>query len=143
VTDSPKLTVLVLQEVAKLFAKLTEEQLTDLVEGRAVVEFRTPEVVIASRAPRRAAGAKPKTALDLDEVYRDIKGMTQEDAVEEYLKERDKELSLTALKELAAKIGPPVSAKGSSKAQLRKNIAAGTGGLHNRPASVLGSAWGR
>ena len=138
-TDSPKLAVLALNEVAKLLGKLTEEQLIDLAEGKAFVEFRSGDEAITSRVLKNAA-TKPK--IDLDEVIRDIKAMTAEDAVERYLLDRDKLISVTQMKELATMIGPPVSAKGT-KAQLRKNIAAGTAGVLNRPASAFGDGWVR
>jgi hypothetical protein len=139
VTDSPKLAALALNEIAKLLGKLTEEQLAQLAEGRAFVEFRSGDEVITSRAPKKPA-AKPK--IDLEEVVRAIKEMTEEDAVEKYLIERDKLISLAQMKELATMIGPPVSNKGT-KAQLRKNIAAGTAGVLNRPASAFSNAWAR
>jgi hypothetical protein len=143
VTGSPKLAVLALTEVAKLLGKLTEEQLADLVDGRGVIEFRTPEVTIQSRTPKRTAAPRtPKRELDLDEVLRDIQGMTGEDAVEDYLRQRDRELTGDLLRELAARIGPHISTKGT-KPTLRKNIAAGTAGLLNRPASVFGGGWER
>jgi hypothetical protein len=139
VTDAPGLAVLALKEIVKLLDKLTAEQLTDLVEGRAVVEFRSPEQSVSSSRPRKAP--PQKKPVDLDEVIREIQGMTEEDAVEDYLKQRDKQLTLDALKELAQRIGPPVSASGGTKAILRKNIAAGTAGLLNRPVSAFASAW--
>lgn len=144
-TGSPQLAVQALNEIAKLLGKLTEEQLTDLVKGQAVVEFRSPEVTITSRTPKRTSVAlrtKSKADVDLDEIVRMIRGMDEEDAVERYLQQRDKELTLPLLRELAEKIGPPVSSKGT-KAQLRKNIAAGTAGLLNRPASAFGESWDR
>jgi hypothetical protein len=139
VSGSPQLAVRALNEVAKLLAKLTEEQLTDLVEGRAIVEFRTPEATITSRPLKGGSGRRP---LDLDEALTAIKSMAEEDEVERYLLEHDKELSLPALRRLAEMIGPPVSSKGS-KAVVRKNIAAGTAGLINRPASVFNTGWDR
>jgi hypothetical protein len=141
VTDSAKLAVLALNEVAKLLGKLTEEQLADLAEGRGLIEFRTPEVTVQSRAPRRSPSSRtPKRAVDLDEVLRDIQQMTGEDAVEEYLRQRDRELSKDQLCDLAALVGPHVSTKGT-KPTLRKNIAAGSAGLLNRPASVFDGGW--
>lgn len=139
-TDSPKLAVLALNEIAKLLAKLSEQQLLDLVEGRALVEFRTPEVTVTSRPVKKATAARKP--LDLHEALAAIKGMTEEDEVERYLIEHDKELSLPAMRKLAEMIGPPVSSKGA-KPVLRKNIAAGTAGLINRPASAFNTGWDR
>jgi hypothetical protein len=142
-TGSPQLAIQVLNEIAKLLTKLDETQLADLVEGRAVVEFRTPEVTVASRAVKKAPATKaPKPELDLDEVIREIRSITEEYAVEAYLLKRDREISAELMKELAKKIGPPVSSRGT-KAQLRKNIAAGTAGLLDRPASVFSGSWDR
>lgn len=142
-TGSPQLAVQALNEVAKLLGKLTEEQLTELAEGNALIEFRTAEVTITSRQPGRTGTPKvAKRKVDLDEVLTEIKAMTEEDAVERYLIARDRELTVALLQELAEKIGPPVSTKGT-KAELRKNIAAGTAGLINRPASVFSGGWDR
>ena len=141
-TGSAQLAVQALNEVGKLLGKLTDEQLTDLVAGRAVVEFRTPELTIASRSPRKTAAPKPKPVVDLDEIIRDIKAIKTEDEVERYLAAQDRVISADAMRQLAARIGPPVSTKGT-KAQLRKNIAAGTAGLLNKPASVFSGQWDR
>jgi hypothetical protein len=144
VTGSPQLAVLALNEVGKLLGKLTEEQLTDLVNGRGVIEFRTPEVTVTSRpvrAPRKAAAPKATpAALDLDDLLRAIQDIPDEDGVESYLLERDRQIGRDVLVALAEKIGPPVSARGT-KGQLRKNIAAGTGGLRNRPAAIFSGGW--
>ena len=128
-----------LNEVAKLLSKLTEAQLTDLAEGRALIEFRSAETAVTSRAVKKTAQRKP-SAMDLDDVVRDIKALDHEDAVESYLVERDRQVNVSLLRELATRLGPHISTKGT-KAELRKNIAAGTAGLLNRPASAFGSAW--
>ncbi|WP_433077634.1 hypothetical protein ACQP1P_35055 [Dactylosporangium sp. CA-052675] len=167
-TQSPKLAALALNEIGRLLGALTEEQLAALAEGRAHVEFRGTDGTVAAlpTAPahanaddERAGGGQPagetaaaarakakptRSAVDLDAIIADIKGLTEEDAVERYLIGRDKELSLPLMRELADRIGSPVTSKGAkSKAQLRKNIAAGTAGLLNRPASVFSGSWDR
>ncbi|MET7400171.1 hypothetical protein ABZS66_42470 [Dactylosporangium sp. NPDC005572] len=143
-TDSPKLAALALNEIGKLLAKLTAEQLADLADGRAFVEFRSGETTVTSRTAGRTTTKAPKAEVDLDAMVAEIKAFTEEDAVERYLIEHDKELPLPKMRELAERIGPPVTTKGAkSKAQLRKNIAAGTGGLVNRPASVFSGTWDR
>jgi hypothetical protein len=145
VTGSPQLAVLALNKVAEVLGKLTEEQLTDLVNGRGVIEFRTPEVTItsrATRAPRTSAPkAPPAPALEVDEILQAVQALADEDAVERYLLDHDKQISLPTMTELARKIGPPVTAKGP-KYKLRKSIAAGTGGLRNRPAAIFSGGWG-
>jgi hypothetical protein len=143
VTQSPKLAALALNEIGRLLGALTEDQLTALAEGRAHVEFRDTDgtATALSPAPRPKS---PKQKLDLDEIIAEIKALTEEDAVDRYLQSRDKDLSLPQMRELADRIGPPVTSKGAkSKAQLRKNIAAGTAGLLNRPASVFSGTWDR
>jgi len=135
VTPSPKLAALALNEIGRLLGTLTGEQLEALAEGRAHVEFRDSTAAKPARA---------KPAADLDTIIADIRALTEEDAVERYLLARDKDLSLPLMRELADRIGPPVTSKGAkSKAQLRKNIAAGTAGLLNRPASVFSAGWDR
>nr|BFE55729.1 hypothetical protein GCM10020063_002550 [Dactylosporangium thailandense] len=162
-TQSPKLAALALNEIGRLLGGLTEEQLAALAEGRAHVEFRDTDGTVAAlrtapdranadgeraggetAAPARATAKATRSAVDLDAIIADIKALTEEDAVERYLIGRDKELSLPLMRELADRIGPPVTSKGAkSKAQLRKNIAAGTAGLLNRPASVFSGSWDR
>lgn len=140
-SDSPQLAALALNEIGKLLGKLTEEQLTELADGKAYVEFRSAATTVDSRAAARKPAKRP---VDLDGIIVAIKAFTEEDAVERYLIDRDKDLSLPLMRELADRIGPPVTSKGAkSKAQLRKNIAAGTAGLLNRPASVFGTSWDR
>jgi hypothetical protein len=137
------LAIQALNEVAKLLGKLTEEQLEALVKGEAVVEFRLMEDIVTSRPVKKAAPAKAaKVTVDLDALVTEIRALTEEDAVERLLIERDKQLTLPMMRTLAEKIGPPVSTKGD-KATIRKNIAAGTAGLLNRPASVFSGTWNR
>ncbi|WP_426505289.1 hypothetical protein ACPPVO_46785 [Dactylosporangium sp. McL0621] len=145
VAHSPKLAALALNEIGRLLGTLTEEQLEALADGRAHVEFRdTGGTTAAPTSPAPARGKPAKPAADLDAIIADIKALTEEDAVERYLIGRDKDLSLPLMRELADRIGPPVTSKGAkSKAQLRKNIAAGTAGLLNRPASVFSGSWDR
>jgi hypothetical protein len=141
VSDSPQLAALALNEIGKLLGKLTEAQLAELADGKAYVEFRSGDTTVDSRVTGRKPAKRP---VDLDEIIVAIKALTEEDAVERYLIDRDKDLSLPLMRELADRIGPPVTSKGAkSKAQLRKNIAAGTAGLLNRPASVFENSWGR
>lgn len=139
-TQSPRLAALALNEIGRLLGTLTEDQLIALAEGRARVEFQADAAVNAAVH----TAARPKPGVDLDAIVADIRACTAEDAVERLLIARDKELSLPLMRELADRIGPPVTAKGAkSKAQLRKNIAAGTAGLLNRPASVFSGGWER
>jgi hypothetical protein len=141
---SPRLAALALNEIGRLLGALTEEQLEALADGRARVEFRDADGPVPAAPPPPARGTSAKPAVDLDAIIADIKGLTEEDAVERYLTARDRDLSLPLMRELADRIGPPVTSKGAkSKAQLRKNIAAGTAGLLNRPASVFAGSWDR
>ncbi|WP_432839164.1 hypothetical protein [Dactylosporangium sp. CA-092794] len=147
-TPSPQLAALALNEIGRLLGTLTEDQLTALAEGRAQVEFRSADATVVAPSPAPAAPARAakvaKAPVDLDAIVAEIKAFTEEDAVERYLIGRDKDLPLPLLRELADRIGPPVTSKGAkSKAQLRKNIAAGTAGLLNRPASAFSGGWDR
>lgn len=130
-----------LQQVSKLLAKLTDEQLTELAEGRAVIEFRSKDefvtsVPVRATRPRAAAVAKPS----IDAMVVAIKEFTRTDEVLAYLESFGTNLKVADLKAIAVALGPTVSPRGT-KDELKRNIAEGTTGFRER-AAVMGG-WQR
>ena len=60
-------------------------------------------------------------------------------AVEEYLK--DRRFTVSVLKQVARALGPTVLATGRTKAEMRRDIVAGTVGYRSRTAAMSGGAW--
>jgi hypothetical protein len=130
-----QLTKLVLQQVSTLFDKLTEDQLADLAEGRAYLEFRSEETVVKAAKPRKTATAP---VFDVEGIAAEIRELSSSTEVKSYLDSKKfKKLELVAI---AVALGPTVSAKGSVP-QLVQNIVEGTVGFRERAAAIGG--WGR
>jgi hypothetical protein len=59
--------------------------------------------------------------------------------VENYLK--DRRFTVSVLKQIARALGPTVLATGRNKAEVRRDIVAGTAGFRSRSAAMSGGAW--
>jgi hypothetical protein len=141
-----KLAALAVQQIAKVLDKLTEDQLADLAEGRAHVEFRSQDAVISSSRTRSSSARGSRTApsrasVDIDGEVKAIKAMRTSAEVRAYLDANDKRLTLTVLKDLARALGPTVSATGSRKDVLKANIVEGTAGFRERSNAVFEGGW--
>lgn len=128
-----------LQHVSKLLAKLTDAQLTELAEGRAVIEFRSKDEFITSvPVPRTRSRAAAVAKPSIDAMVVAINEFTKTDEVVGYLDSF--KLSKADLQAIAVALGPTVSSKGTI-AELKRNIAEGTTGFRER-AAVMGG-WQR
>ena len=141
---SAKLAALALQQIAKVLDKLTEDQLTELAEGRAVVEFRSGGVTIGSGRARSSGAtpgrAAPKVDIDVEAIAGEIKVLTTSDEVRAYLD--GTKFKLAELKEIARALGPSVSATGRTMAIQKENIVDGTVGFREGATAVFPRGWG-
>jgi hypothetical protein len=143
-----KLAVLALQQIAKVLDRLTEEQLNELVEGRAVVEFRSQDAVVSSGRARASsttgsrAQAPAKADIDVSAAVEAIKAMNTSAEVSSYLDTNGRQFTADVLKAIARALGPTVSATGT-KAVLKNNIVTGTAGFRERSRAVFEEGWQR
>lgn len=138
-TQPAELAVLALKQVSTLLGKLTAEQLAQLADGSGQLVFRAGDTVVgAGRAARpRAAAAGVDVVAQTVEA---IKGCASSDEVEDYLRTHDRKLTVAVLREVAQRLGPTVAA-GKAKADIKRNIVAGTAGFRERSAAMSGGAW--
>jgi hypothetical protein len=129
-----------LTEIAlrRALATLSPEDLAAVAAGRARLEVRP----VAPRPPRRAP-ATPVPAhdhgVDVAAAVKRINALPTPAAVEDYLK--DRRFTVPVLKQIARELGPTVPATGRSKADVRRDIVAGTAGFRCRSAAMSGGAW--
>jgi hypothetical protein len=129
-----------LTEIAlrRALATLSPEDLAAVAAGRARLEVHH----LAPRPPRRPP-ATPVPArdhgVDVAAAVERINALPTPAAVEEYLK--DRRFTGSVLKQIARALGPTVLATGRNKAEVRRDIVAGTAGFRSRSAAMSGGAW--
>jgi hypothetical protein len=129
-----------LTEIAlrRVLATLSPEDLAAVAAGRARLEVRP----VAPRPPRRAP-ATPVPAhdhgVDVTAAVERINALPTPTDVEDYLK--DRRFTVSVLKQIARALGPTVLATGRNKAEVRRDIVAGTAGFRSRSAAMSGGAW--
>jgi hypothetical protein len=95
--------------------------------------------VCAAWGGREAATASVQSrGVDVAAVVADISALSSRDEVTAYLRARDRQLSVPALRQIARGLGPTVSAAARSKADLHRNIVEGTAGFRERSAAMAG-----
>lgn len=169
-TAPPSAVAAAMQRAITTLQQLSSTQLEDLAQGRAELVFRSaeesrPEGAVASErvmsgtddavehparhvhVPERHRGprARPRVHADADpEVVAAagaIRAMSTPAEVAAYLQENDRRFTTPRLREVARVLGPTVSATVRSKAELKRNIIAGTAGFRTRSAAMSGGAW--
>jgi hypothetical protein len=129
-----------LTEIAlrRALATLSPEDLAAVAAGRARLEVRP----VAPRPPRRAP-ATPVPAhdhgVDVAAAVERINALPTPADVENYLK--DRRFTVSVLKQIARALGPTVLATGRNKAEVLRDIVAGTAGFRSRSAAMSGGAW--
>jgi hypothetical protein len=122
----------------RALATLSPEDLAAVASGRARLEVRH----LAPRSPRRAP-TTPVPArdhgVDVTAAVERINALPTPGDVEAYLK--DRRFTVSVLKQIARALGPTVLATGRSKAEVRRDIVAGTAGFRSRSAAMSGGAW--
>lgn len=114
-----------------------------VVSGAPHPEGHTPE---PRQVPAPRARHTPATPLpvrdhgtDIDAMVARINQLSTPGAVDDYL--RDPAFILPVLKQVARALGPTVLSTGRSKAEVRRDIVAGTVGFRSRSTAMSGGAW--
>jgi hypothetical protein len=89
-------------------------------------------------APAQQAQQAQPARVDVAAAVADISALTSREQVTAYLRARDRELNVPALRQIARGLGPTVSAAAKSKADLHRNIVEGTAGFRERSAAMAG-----
>ena len=127
-------TAVALHRAATVLDSLTPVQLADLAAGRGRLVFQPA----ASRAPERQREPS-RVSIDVSAAVATITGLTSPTEVASYL--RRERFTTAALKAIARTLGPTVSAAARTKAELERDIVAGTAGFRTRSAAMSGGAW--
>jgi hypothetical protein len=117
---------------------LSPEDLAAVASGRARLEVRHLAPSPARRAPTTPVPARDH-GVDLAAAVERINVLPTPADVEDYLK--DRRFTVSVLKQIARALGPTVPATGRSKAEVRRDIVAGTAGFRCRSAAMSGGAW--
>ncbi|HEX6681604.1 MAG TPA: hypothetical protein VF062_02365 [Candidatus Limnocylindrales bacterium] len=130
---SAQLAKLALDQLSQILGKLTEDQLQDLAAGRGYFEFHTEEIIIKATKLRKAAAS---VGIDVEAVAKEIEAIGTSAGVTSYLDGRS--FKLTELKAIAVALGPTVSSKGRTLADMKYNIVEGVAGFRERSAAIGG-----
>lgn len=122
--------------VRRVLATLPAADLAAIADGRARLEVRPvdpPRPRPATPVPARDHG------VDIASAVARVNELGTPGAVDEYL--CHPRFTVPVLKQIARALGPTVHSTGRSKAELRRDIAAGTAGFRTRSAAMSGGAW--
>ena len=119
-------------------ATLSPEDLAAVAAGRARLEVRHLAPRPARRAPKTPVPARDH-GVDVAVAVERINVLPTPADVEDYLKDRC--FTVSVLKQIARALGPTVPATGRNKAEVRRDIVAGTVGFRSRSAAMSGGAW--
>jgi hypothetical protein len=122
----------------RTLATLSTEDLAAVAAGRARLEVRHLAPRPARRAPKTPVPAHDH-GVDVAATVERINGLPTPADIEAYLK--DRRFTVSVLKQIARALGPTVLATGRSKAEMRRDIVAGTVGFRSRSAAMSGGAW--
>jgi hypothetical protein len=129
----------------RVLATLSTDDLVAVATGRARLELRhigpTQPDPAHARAPPRPATPVPARdhGVDVASAVARINELPTPSAVEDYL--QDPCFTAPLLKDVARALGPTVLATGRTKAEVRRDIVAGTVGFRSRSAAMSGGAW--
>jgi hypothetical protein len=129
----------------RVLATLSTDDLVAVATGRARLELRhvgpTQPEPAPARARRRPATPVPARdhGVDVASAVARINELPTPSAVEDYL--QDACFTAPLLKDVARALGPTVLATGRTKAEVRRDIVAGTVGFRSRSAAMSGGAW--
>ena len=146
--------------VRRVLAALSVDDLIAVATGRGLLEVRhvgsdqpdpaqlglyaEPGPAVASHRGRPRRGpTTPVPArdhgVDITATVARINELPTPSAVEDYL--QDPRFTVPVLKQVARALGPTVLSTGRSKAEVRRDIVAGTARSRSRSAAMSGGAW--
>lgn len=102
---------------------------------------RAPHATARRSPARPSARAATAPGPEVTAAVEAIRRLATPAEVEGYLREHDRRLTTPLLKEIARALGPTVSSSARSKADLQRDIVAGTAGFRARSAAMSGGAW--
>jgi hypothetical protein len=139
-TTTGPLTV-ALQQATEMVRTLTPQQLDDLAAGRGELVFRRAPHAASTRssAPTR----RPRPEVDVSADVAEINRLGTPGEVDDYLHQHDARFTVPVLRQIARALGPTVLTTGRTKAEIRRDIVAGTAGFRTRSAAMSGGAWAK
>jgi hypothetical protein len=130
-----------LQQATEMVRTLTPQQLDDLAAGRGELVFRRAPHATSTRssAPTRRSRPEVDVTADVAEINR----LGTPGEVDDYLHQHDARFTVPVLRQIARALGPTVLTTGRTKAEIRRDIVAGTAGFRTRSAAMSGGAWAK
>jgi hypothetical protein len=130
-----------LQQATEMVRTLTPQQLDDLAAGRGELVFRRAPHAASTRsgAPTR----RPRPEVDVSADVAEINRLGTPGEVDDYLHQHDARFTVPVLRQIARALGPTVLTTGRTKAEIRRDIVAGTAGFRTRSAAMSGGAWAK
>ncbi|WP_433293353.1 hypothetical protein ACQPZQ_07395 [Pseudonocardia sp. CA-142604] len=130
-----------LQQATEMVRTLTPQQLDDLAAGRGELVFRRAPHAASTRssAPTR----RPRPEVDVSADVAEINRLGTPGEVDDYLHQHDGRFTVPVLRQIARALGPTVLTTGRTKAEIRRDIVAGTAGFRTRSAAMSGGAWAK
>lgn len=128
-----------LQHATEMVRTLTPQQLDDLAAGRGELIFRRAPHAASTRSstPTR----RPRPEVDVSADVSEINRLGTPGEVDDYLHQHDARFTVPVLRQIARALGPTVPTTGRTKAEIRRDIVAGTAGFRTRSAAMSGGAW--
>lgn len=130
-----------LQQATEMVRTLTPQQLDDLAAGRGELVFRRAPHAASTRSsvPTR----RPRPEVDVSADVAEINRLGTPGEVDDYLHQHDARFTVPVLRQIARALGPTVLTTGRTKAEIRRDIVAGTAGFRTRSAAMSGGAWAK
>jgi hypothetical protein len=137
------------QRAVAAVESLDEHELTELAAGRGELVFQAlprqeralHSVAHQAPTPTPRQRARRTLSIDIAAVVETINAFATPAEATAYLESLDNRYTLPVLKEIARACGPTVSTAGRTKAQVQRDIVAGTIGFRSRSAAMSDGAW--
>jgi hypothetical protein len=131
-----------LQQATEMVRTLTPQQLDDLAAGRGELVFRRAPHAASTRSSAPTRRPRPEV-VDVSADVAEINRLGTPGEVDDYLHQHDARFTVPVLRQIARALGPTVLTTGRTKAEIRRDIVAGTAGFRTRSAAMSGGAWAK